>query len=323
MSKTSGVGTDSDATYNIQHGKVDTIGNDEGNRTSPSYETERPIEDATHNQVAMNSQNTKHSIDHKSDDPGVQANMKHGPLDIHDVQSKPEIEQICRDEKKTFLSKTKERTGVDLDKSDINAVVTDSSRQAIKNGGTIAGLKFNLIVAVSKNLGIGLKGGLPWKLKSELKYFSQTTKRVLDPTKRNVVIMGRKTYFGIPPSNRPLRDRLNIVLSTTLTKHDLPDEVLLQPNLEAAMKFFENNNVLKNSIETVWIIGGAGVFKDAMASERCHRLYITQIQSNFECDVFLPTIPDDFQEVITEPEIPQGMQAENGINFVYKVFEKR
>uniref|UniRef100_A0A1A9ZHQ2 Dihydrofolate reductase n=1 Tax=Glossina pallidipes TaxID=7398 RepID=A0A1A9ZHQ2_GLOPL len=90
--------------------------------------------------------------------------MKHGPLDIHDVHSKPQIEQICRDEKKTFLSKTKETTGLDLDKSNINAVVTDSSRQSVKNVGTIGGLKFNLIVAVSKNLRIGLKGDLPWKL---------------------------------------------------------------------------------------------------------------------------------------------------------------
>ncbi|KAL9889432.1 dihydrofolate reductase isoform 2-T2 [Glossina fuscipes fuscipes] len=327
MPKIPAAGTDSDTSHSIQHGKVNITANDAGNRTSPSYvaftETKRSIGDATQNQVAMNPQNTKHLIDRKSDDPAVQANMKHRPLDVLDVKSKPEIEESCRDQKKTFLSNTNATTEIDLDKSAINDVVTDSPRQAIKNGGTIAGLKFNLIVAVSKNLGIGLKGGLPWKLKSELKYFSQTTKRVLDSTKRNVVIMGRKTYFGIPLSNRPLRDRLNIVLSTTLTKHDLSDEVLLQPNLERAMKFLENDNELKSSIETIWIIGGAGVFRDAMASERCHRLYITQIQSSFECDVFLPAIPDNFQEVKTDPEIPQGIQVENGISFVYKVLEKR
>uniref|UniRef100_A0A1B0C4E2 dihydrofolate reductase n=1 Tax=Glossina palpalis gambiensis TaxID=67801 RepID=A0A1B0C4E2_9MUSC len=112
-------------------------------------------------------------------------------------------------------------------------------------------LKFYLIVAVSKNVGIGLKGGLPWELKSELRYFSEIT-RVFDSTKRNVVTKGRKTYFGIPLSNRPLRSRLNIVLSTTLTKEgELPEEVLLQPNLEAAVKFLEDNNTLESSIENI------------------------------------------------------------------------
>uniref|UniRef100_D3TQQ1 dihydrofolate reductase n=1 Tax=Glossina morsitans morsitans TaxID=37546 RepID=D3TQQ1_GLOMM len=185
-------------------------------------------------------------------------------------------------------------------------------------------LKFNLIVAVSKNFGIGLKGGLPWELKSELRYFSELTKRVFDSTKRNVVIMGRKTYFGIPLNNRPLRNRLNIVLSTTLNKvGELPEEVLLQPNLEAAMKFLEDNNTLKSNIENIWIIGGASVFKEAMASKRCHRLYITEIQSSFESDVFLPTIPNDFEQIIPGPEVPQTVQVENCICFRYKVLEKR
>uniref|UniRef100_A0A1A9WAM5 dihydrofolate reductase n=1 Tax=Glossina brevipalpis TaxID=37001 RepID=A0A1A9WAM5_9MUSC len=183
-------------------------------------------------------------------------------------------------------------------------------------------LRFNLIVAVSENFGIGLKGGLPWKLRSELRYFSETTRRVRDPIKRNVVIMGRNSYFAIPPNNRPLRNRLNIVLSTTLTPKDLPDEVLLESNLEEAMQTLENNNMFKNDIETIWIIGGARLFKEAMISDRCHRLYITQIHSNFESDVFFPAIPKDFQEVTPDPEIPQGIQEENCVRFTYKVLEK-
>ncbi|XP_037815444.1 dihydrofolate reductase [Lucilia sericata] len=184
-------------------------------------------------------------------------------------------------------------------------------------------LKFSLIVAVCENLGIGINGNLPWRLKSELKYFGDTTKRVKDASKRNVAIMGRKTYFGIPESKRPLPQRLNIVLSTTLKPTDLPPDVLLYPNLESAMKMLEEDEKLKQEIETVWIVGGSGVYAEAMASPRCHRLYLTKVYAEFECDTFFPKIPEDFKEVELDAETPRGVQEENNIKYEYKILEKQ
>ena len=75
-------------------------------------------------------------------------------------------------------------------------------------------MKFNLIVAAcGKSLGIGLNGELPWRLKSEMKYFAETTSRTIDSNKINAVIMGRKTWESIPLKFRPLKNRLNVVLS--------------------------------------------------------------------------------------------------------------
>ena len=34
---------------------------------------------------------------------------------------------------------------------------------------------FKMIVAISKNRGIGLGNSLPWKLKADMKYFKNTT----------------------------------------------------------------------------------------------------------------------------------------------------
>ena len=83
-----------------------------------------------------------------------------------------------------------------------------------------------LIVAtsVSPPLGIGLKNSLPWKpIKSDMAFFQSVTRDTrpvpppdcfIVPSKTiNAVIMGRRTYFSIPPKFRPLSDRINIVLT--------------------------------------------------------------------------------------------------------------
>lgn len=184
-------------------------------------------------------------------------------------------------------------------------------------------LKFSLIVAVCENFGIGIKGDLPWRLKNELKHFSRTTKKVTDATKKNVVIMGRKTYFGVPETKRPLPDRINIVLTRNPIRSDYPEGVILCPSLESAMKLLEEDASLKSTIENVWIVGGSEAYKEAMSSPRCDRLYLTEIKTTFECDTFFPKIPDDFKEVPLDDDIASGVQEEGGIKYVYKILKKQ
>ncbi|XP_055858908.1 dihydrofolate reductase [Episyrphus balteatus] len=184
-------------------------------------------------------------------------------------------------------------------------------------------LKFSLIVAVCKNFGIGIKGDLPWHLKQELKHFSRTTKKINDSNKKNVVIMGRKTYFGVPESKRPLPDRINIVLTRNPVPSDYPESVILCSSLEQAMKRLEEDNDLKSVIENVWIVGGSEVYKEAMASPRCDRLYLTEVDATFECDAFFPEIPSDFKEIPLDDDMAKGVQEENGIQYVYKILKKQ
>ncbi len=75
--------------------------------------------------------------------------------------------------------------------------------------------QFHVVVAATKDMGIGKDGGLPWRLPGEMAYFKQLTASVGDPTSeaRNAVIMGRKTWESLPGKFRPLPGRVNVVLS--------------------------------------------------------------------------------------------------------------
>nr|WDK97435.1 heat shock protein 70 E [Halisarca dujardinii] len=161
------IGIDLGTTYScvgvFQHGKVEIIANDQGNRTTPSYvafnNTERLIGDAAKNQVAINPYNTvfdaKRLIGRRFNDAAVQSDMKHWPFKIVDDNTKPKIQVEYKNETKTFfpeeissivLTKMKDVAEAYLGKTVQKAVVTvpayfnDSQRQATKDAGTISGL---------------------------------------------------------------------------------------------------------------------------------------------------------------------------------------
>ena len=75
-------------------------------------------------------------------------------------------------------------------------------------------VQVKLIVAVCQGNGIGKDNQLPWRLKSELAHFAKLTKSTVDFSKRNAVIMGRKTWESLPARVRPLKHRYCRYFST-------------------------------------------------------------------------------------------------------------
>lgn len=76
----------------------------------------------------------------------------------------------------------------------------------------------NLIAAVDLHYAIGKENDLPWRLPKEYAHFVRTTTRTQEPGKINAVIMGRRCWESIPEKFRPLRNRVNVVLSRTMPR---------------------------------------------------------------------------------------------------------
>jgi dihydrofolate reductase len=160
----------------------------------------------------------------------------------------------------------------------------------------LKGRTFYVIAAIDENGGIGRNGKLPWRIPSELAYFKYVTTAAIR-NKRNVVIMGRNTWESIPDRFRPLPDRLNIVLSRN-SEYTAPGAIVI-PNLSSALAYCEK----ENSIDDVFVIGGAELYKEAVVHPACVAIFLTIIKGNHECDRFFPKLEPKWVRVAcrTEP----------------------
>jgi hypothetical protein len=84
------------------------------------------------------------------------------------------------------------------------------------------------IVATDLLGGIGKNNSIPWHSKTDLQFF-------LNKTINNVVIMGKNTFLSLP-HKKPLKNRLNIVLTNNPT---------LYAN-ESNLLFTNDTNIFRN-----------------------------------------------------------------------------
>ena len=186
-------------------------------------------------------------------------------------------------------------------------------------------MHLNLIVAVCEGFGIGLNGSLPWKLPQEMKFFARMTKTTRDGDKKNAVLMGRKTWDSIPAAHKPLKGRLNVVL-TRQADLSLPKGVIKASGLNQALEELKKH---EKELETLWLIGGSSLYSEAVESGLCHRIYLTEILKKFDCDVFLEglNLEKDFdlipEEQVEGEGVPKGLQSEGDVQYRYRVYQKK
>ena len=128
-----------------------------------------------------------------------------------------------------------------------------------------------LIVARDLRYGIGLDGKIPWRCDEDMQHFRRTTSATTDPKKQNAVLMGRKTWNSL---RKPLENRVNICLSSS------PQTIPTFATMEAAIAYANNDSM----VETIFIIGGAAVYRKALETLQIDRVWMTIIKREFPTD---------------------------------------
>ncbi|KAK4470452.1 hypothetical protein MN116_006004 [Schistosoma mekongi] len=179
-------------------------------------------------------------------------------------------------------------------------------------------MRLNVIVAVSENWGIGKCGGLPWKLKKDMAFFKAVTTKAKSGLK-NAVIMGRVTWESIPKNFKPLKDRINVVVSNTLSQ--TPSGVQVVPNLNAAINLLYNEE-FSPIVDEIFVIGGYSLYKEVLKQTIYPvRIYCTHVLNEVDCDTYFPKVDWGKLKKIDLPDIPADTFTENGLTYKFCVYD--
>lgn len=211
-------------------------------------------------------------------------------------------------------------------------------------------LSLSLVVAADSRLGIGKDGGIPWKLKGDMKWFREITtcpdpdavlaryrldtghrdKRrfphdqllvtlgtaaKLPPATaeaRNAVLMGRRTWDSLPAAFRPLPGRLNGILSRGAEPGDHGTH-RVWPDWDAALTDLAADPTVRN----VYVVGGGDIYAQALRRPECDRILLTSLEGTWPCDTFFPDPGAAFAERASSPVAEEG-----GMAYRYRLLER-
>ncbi len=146
-----------------------------------------------------------------------------------------------------------------------------------------------LIAAVAENNVIGVNGGMPWHISSDLKYFRKMT---IDKP----VVMGAGQFDSMA---RPLDRRANIVLTRDRSRVIAGAHVVHA--IDAALAL---GRALARQSEAreVMVIGGGEIYAQTM--QYAARLYITRVHASIPGDTYFPPVDTALWSIVASEEIP-------------------
>ncbi|MFQ8661490.1 MAG: dihydrofolate reductase [Clostridia bacterium] len=159
----------------------------------------------------------------------------------------------------------------------------------------------SIVVAKAKNNIIGKDNKLLWHLSDDLKRF-----RAL--TEEHAIIMGRKTFESL---GKVLPNRKHIVFSNN------PDFKVNDENVEVVHSLLQIQQYIESE-EEAFVIGGAMIYNFLMPY--VSKMYVTEIEKEFEGDAFFPRIDDKKWKEISREKGPED--GENNFEYNYVIYQK-
>jgi dihydrofolate reductase / thymidylate synthase len=193
---------------------------------------------------------------------------------------------------------------------------------------------FDIVVATSRTygkLGIGSNGDLPWRSVKEMNIFKEITTNGLFANENkycNMVIMGRKTFDSIPDKYRPLKNRVNLVISKSYfdTKPPYMSHEWFDDNnkcgyfnsFDGCLSYINDNNLKGN----VYVIGGSQIYDIALRNKYLRYIYMSDvvptIRNNFEADTFFDMDENNHRKIYESPYV-----KDNELMFSLGVYKRR
>ena len=159
----------------------------------------------------------------------------------------------------------------------------------------------SIIVAKAKNNIIGKNNSLVWHLPEDLKHFRKLTRG-------HTIIMGRKTFESL---GRVLPDRKHIIFSQN------PDFKVNDENVEVVHSLLQIQDLIEGE-EEAFVIGGAMIYNFLMPYVK--KMYVTQINEEFEGDAFFPKIDEKVWKKTSEEK---GIKdEENKLDYEFITYER-
>ena len=139
-----------------------------------------------------------------------------------------------------------------------------------------------IIAAIANNNALGKDNDLIWHLPADLKRFKKVTSG-------HHILMGRNTYESI---GKPLPNRTTVIITRNLNYKAAG--CIVVDSIEKAIE-------VAKADEHIFIIGGAQIYKQTIASNLVDQLDITQVHHSFDADVYFPEIdPKTWAEISRE-----------------------
>lgn len=140
-------------------------------------------------------------------------------------------------------------------------------------------LKFIIIACINQKRAIGKNGKLLYHIGNDISNFARMTKN------NGVVIMGRKTFESLP-NGEPLKDRINIILTSNEeygVSQDFDNVYIVhsvKDVIELCEAFFSDKEL--------FVIGGEALYRQFMDGDLVDELRLTVVKDDEEGDATFP-----------------------------------